>query len=62
LIDALIAAGVSAYADKGYQGAGGTIRTPFKRHRHRPYLSHNQKTVNRAHARIRAVGKRAVAT
>jgi hypothetical protein len=62
LIAALTGAGIRTYADKGYQGAGGTIRTPFKRHRHRPYLSRNQKTVNRAHARIRAVGERAVAT
>ncbi|RGC69660.1 hypothetical protein C5N14_04470 [Micromonospora sp. MW-13] len=50
------------FADKGYQGAGGTIRTPFKRHRHRPRLSRRQKAVNRGHARIRAVGERAVAT
>jgi DDE superfamily endonuclease len=45
-----------------YQGAGGTIRTPFKRHRHRPWLSRGQRDVNRAHARIRAIGERAVAT
>ena len=50
------------FADKGYQGAGGTIRTPFKRHRHRPTLSRRQKAVNRAHARIRACGERAIAT
>ncbi|GGM81236.1 hypothetical protein GCM10007977_098300 [Dactylosporangium sucinum] len=31
--------GVTTFADKGYQGAGGTVRTPFKRHRHRPKLS-----------------------
>ncbi|MFC7717388.1 transposase family protein [Nonomuraea recticatena] len=42
--------------------AGGTIRTPFKRHRHRPGLSRSQRDVNRAHARIRAIGERAVAT
>ncbi|MBO3751268.1 transposase family protein [Streptosporangiaceae bacterium NEAU-GS5] len=62
LIDALTAAEVMTFADKGYQGAGGTIRTPFKRHRHRPRLSRAQKDVNRAHARIRGVGERAVAT
>ena len=49
-------------ADKGYQGAGGTVRTPFKRHATRPRLSPGQKAVNRAHARIRALGERAVAT
>ncbi|WBB82118.1 transposase family protein [Micromonospora sp. WMMD882] len=62
LIDALASRNVMTFADKGYQGAGGTIRTPFKRHRHRPRLSRRQKTVNRGHARIRAVGERAVAT
>lgn len=62
LVDALTTAGIKTFADKGYQGAGGTIRTPFKRHRHRPHLSRHQKSVNRAHARIRAIGERAVAT
>ncbi|GAA0394023.1 hypothetical protein Acor_66560 [Acrocarpospora corrugata] len=62
LIQALTSGKVKVFADKGYQGAGGTIRTPFKRHRHRPRLSRHQKAVNRAHARIRAVGERAVAT
>jgi hypothetical protein len=61
LIDALTGADVMTFADKGYQGAGGTIRTPFKRHRHRPRLSRSQKAVNRSHARIRALGERAVA-
>ena len=49
------------FADKAYQGAGGTVRTPFKRHHRRPPLSRNQE-VNRAHARIRGIGERAVAT
>ncbi|MEV0228405.1 transposase family protein [Nonomuraea sp. NPDC050786] len=62
LIDALTTAKVKTFADKGYQGAGGTIRTPFKRHRLRPPLSRHQRSVNRAHARIRARGERAVAT
>ncbi|SDM79913.1 transposase family protein [Nonomuraea jiangxiensis] len=62
LIDALTSAGVKTFADKGYQGAGGAIRTPFKRHRHRPGLSRGQRDVNRAHARIRAIGESAVAT
>ncbi|WP_219501851.1 transposase family protein [Nonomuraea ceibae] len=61
LIDAVTGAGVTTFADKGYQGAGGTIRTPFKRHRHRPWLSRGQRDVNRSHARIRAIGERAVA-
>lgn len=50
------------FADKGYQGAGGSIRTPFKRHRHRPPLSTKQREVNASHARIRSVGERAIAT
>jgi len=38
------------------------IRTPFKRHRRRPRLSRREKAVNRSHAKIRAVGERAIAT
>lgn len=30
LIDALISANVTTFADKACQGAGGSIRTPFK--------------------------------
>jgi hypothetical protein len=62
IIDALTAAGVLTLADKGYQGAGGSVRTPFKRHHRRPPLSTNQKAVNQAHARLRALGERANAT
>jgi hypothetical protein len=51
IIEALASANVMTFADKGYQGAGGTIRTPFKRRRHRPKLSRRQKAVNRTHAR-----------
>lgn len=60
LIDMLTVNDVTAFADKAYQGAGGTVRTPFKRHTARPRLSRGQKAVNRAHARIRALGERAV--
>ncbi|NJC11404.1 hypothetical protein F4558_001230 [Micromonospora profundi] len=42
--------------------ARGSIRTLFKRHRYRPKLAAWQKKVNRAHARIRAIGERANAT
>ena len=62
IIAALTRAEVMTFADKAYQGAGGTVRTPFKRHRYRPKLSARQKAVNKAHARIRARGERAVAT
>jgi hypothetical protein len=62
IIEALTSAKVMTFADKAYQGARGSIRTPFKRHRYRPKLSPWQKKVNRAHARIRAIGERANAT
>ncbi|WP_374251210.1 transposase family protein [Micromonospora sp. R77] len=62
IIEALSRADVMTFADKGCQGARGSVRTPFKRHRFRPKLSRRQKTVNRAHARIRARGERAIAT
>lgn len=62
LADALTDAGVQVFADRGYQSAGGVVRTPFKCHRHRPRLSRNQKAATRSHARIRAIGERAAAT
>ncbi|GAA3284123.1 transposase family protein [Dactylosporangium vinaceum] len=61
ILDALTNAGVMTFADKGHQGAGGTVRTPSKRHRHRPRLSRRQKAVNKAHAKVRACGERAIA-
>lgn len=61
IVEALSSAEVMTFADKGYQGAGGSVRTPFKRHRYRPKLSRRQKAVNQAHARIRARGERAIA-
>jgi hypothetical protein len=39
LIDTLSNANVMTFADKGYQGAGGSMFTPFKRHKQRPPLS-----------------------
>jgi hypothetical protein len=62
IIDALTAAQMMTFADKAYQGAGGSVRTPFKRHAQRPPLSRRQKQVNRSHAKIRAIGERAIAT
>ncbi|GIM96859.1 hypothetical protein Ato02nite_086520 [Paractinoplanes toevensis] len=62
IIDALTSAEVMTFADKGYQGARGSVRTPFKRRRFRPKLSRRQKAVNRVHAKIRARGERAIAT
>ncbi len=42
---------IETWADKAYQGAGGTVRTPYKRHRvrPRPRSSAGQKTVNLAY-------------
>lgn len=60
IIGALAEADIPCWADKGYQGAGGTVRVPFRgRHRNLPA---SQQAVNVAHARIRAVGEHAMAT
>lgn len=61
LIEALTSVNVMTFADKAYQGAGGTVWTPFKRQPNRPRLSKRQRSVNRHHAKIRALGERAVA-
>ena len=62
IVETLTSADVMTFADKGYQGARGSVRTPFKRRRFRPKLSRRQKAVNRAHAKISARGERAIAT
>ena len=62
IIEVLTSAEVMTFAGKGYQGARGSVCTSFKRRRFRPKLSRRQKTVNRAHAKIRARGERAIAT
>lgn len=56
----LTAAGVTCWADKGYQGACGAVRVPYRgpwRH-----LSANQQAVNRSQAKIRAFVEQAIAT
>ncbi len=60
IIDALAEAGVRCWADKGYQGAGGTVRVPYRGRWDK--LSAGQRAVNVSHAKIRAVGERAMAT
>jgi hypothetical protein len=57
--DTLTAAGLACWADKGYQGAGGTVRVPFRGRWDR--LSAGQRAVNTAHAHIRARGEQAMA-
>lgn len=60
IIAALTAADVPCWADKGYQGAGPAVRVPY-RGRWKT-LSRGQQAVNRAHAKVRAHGERAMAT
>ncbi|MFJ2568468.1 MULTISPECIES: transposase family protein [unclassified Streptomyces] len=60
IIDALADTGLPCWADKGYQGASGTVRVPFRGRWDR--LSPGQQAVNRSHARIRALGEQAMAT
>jgi hypothetical protein len=60
IIDALTETGVKCWADKGYQGAGGTIRVPFRGRWET--LSTGQQAVNRSHAKIRALVEQAMAT
>jgi hypothetical protein len=51
---------IPALADKAYQGIGGTFATPVKRRPSRE-LTIKQKSVNRAHARLRSPVERAFA-
>ncbi|WP_329525598.1 IS5 family transposase [Streptomyces sp. NBC_01462] len=60
IVDALAGAGITCWADKGYRGAGGTVRTPCWGRWEA--LSTGQQAVNRSHAKIRALVEQAVAT
>lgn len=60
ILDALTHAGITCWSDKGYQGAGGTIRVPYRGRWET--LSDGQQAVNRSHAKIRALVEQAVAT
>jgi hypothetical protein len=60
IISALAETGIRCWVDKGYQGAGGTVRVPY--HGRWERLSAGQQEVNRAHAKIRALGEQAMAT
>ncbi|OIJ64946.1 IS5/IS1182 family transposase [Streptomyces mangrovisoli] len=59
IIDALTDASLACWEDKGYQGAGGPVRVPFRDRWDR--LSTGQQAVNLSHARIRALGEQAMA-
>lgn len=58
IVEALAEAGLKCWADKAYQGTGGSIRVPF-RGRH---LKRWQRRHNSTHAKIRCLGEQAVAT
>jgi DDE superfamily endonuclease len=60
IIQALTDANITCWADKGYQGAHGTIRVPYRGKWHT--LSAGQQSVNRSQAKIRAVVEQAMAT
>lgn len=60
IIGALADVGIKCCADKGYRGAGGTVRIPCRGRRET--LSAGQKAVNRSHAKIRALVEQTVAT
>lgn len=60
IIDALAQAGINCWADKGYQGAGGTVHLPYRGRW--DSLSAGQQAVNRSHAKVRALVEQAVAT
>ncbi|MGW9302864.1 transposase family protein [Streptomyces cyaneofuscatus] len=60
IIDALAQADILCWADKAYQGAGGTVRVPYRGRWEK--LSTGQQAVNSSHAKIRALGEQAMAT
>ncbi|MER7794534.1 IS5 family transposase [Streptomyces sp. NPDC097640] len=60
IIDALAQAGITCWADKGYQGAGDTVRLPYRGRW--DGLSTGQQAVNRSHAKVRALVEQAIAT
>jgi hypothetical protein len=60
IIEALAEAGIACWADRGYRGAGGTVRLPYRGRW--DSLSTGQQAVNRSHAKIRALVEQAIAT
>ncbi|ANZ13344.1 transposase family protein [Streptomyces noursei] len=58
IVQACLTREVLVLADRAYQGAGATVRTPYYRHRELP--EHYQQ-FNRVHTRLRAPGERAFA-
>lgn len=60
IIDALAEAGINCWADKGYQGAGGTVRFPCRGRW--DSLSTGQQAVSRSQAKVRALVEQAIST
>ncbi|URM92766.1 transposase [Streptomyces sp. MRC013] len=60
IADTLAEAGVPCRADKGYRGAGGTARTPYRGRWET--LPTGQQAVDRSHAQIRTLVEQAIAT
>ncbi|WP_428951127.1 transposase family protein [Streptomyces sp. cg35] len=60
IINALAQSDVTCWADKGYRGAGGTVRTPYWGRWHT--LPTGQQAVNRSHTKIRALVEQAIAS
>ncbi|GAA2342469.1 hypothetical protein GCM10010416_74860 [Streptomyces caniferus] len=60
ILDARVEARVPCFADKGYRGAGGTIRLPYWGRW--VTLSAGRQAVNRSHPTLRALVERAMAT
>ncbi|MFE5301614.1 transposase family protein [Streptomyces sp. NPDC056632] len=58
IIEALAEAGLKCWADKAYQGAGGTVRVPFRGRRLKRWKRRHSTT----HAKIRCLGEQAMAT
>ncbi|MFH8670316.1 transposase family protein [Streptomyces anulatus] len=58
IIEALAEAGLKCWADKAYQGAGGTVRVPFRGRRLKRWKRRHHTT----HAKIRCLGEQAMAT
>ncbi|MFF9340022.1 transposase family protein [Streptomyces sp. NPDC014773] len=58
IVQTCLARQILILADRAYQGAGATVRTPYKNHREQP---EPYQQFNRDHARLRARGERAFA-
>lgn len=58
IVQACLTRQILVLADRAYQGAGATLRTPYHHHYEQP--EHHQQ-FNRDHARLRAPGERAFA-